>query len=185
MPSASIRGGLSQVGVDVVAFVERPVSDGVGAGHWDLQLRVGHRDEVGELSIVERRPQRDWPGHGGLGVVLVVERPDAAPPLEAVAVADGPVVHLGALLLAVVHDVEAGALLELEGVEAGPALEIGFLFFAKGRVPQQVDQALVVRNLKPLAPGAGFLEIAIVERLAGVGLDSPAGLVQRADLVRQ
>src|SRR5438094_1198690 len=183
--AASIRGGLSQVGVDVVATVERPVGYGVGAGHRDLQLGVGHRDQIGELGVVERRLERDRRHDGRLAVVLVVERPDAATALEAVAVADGPVVHLGALLLAVVDDVEAGALLELQRVEAGPALEIGFLFFAEGRVTQQVDQLSVVRDLEPLAPAAGFLEIAIAQRLAGVGLHPPGRLVQGSDLVRQ
>ena len=99
--------------------------------------------------------------------------------------ADGPVVHLGALLLAVVHHVQAGALLELERVEAGPALEIGLLLLAEGGVTQQLDQSLVVRNLEPFAPGASFLEVAVVERLARIGLHPPAGLVQGADLVRQ
>src|SRR6266487_4123126 len=36
-----------------------------------------------------------------------------------------------------------------------------------------------------LAPGPRFLEVLVVQRLAGVGLDAPAGLVERADLVGQ
>jgi hypothetical protein len=113
------------------------------------------------------------------------EGADAAAALESVGVADGPVVHLGALLLAVVDDVEARALLQPYGIEAGPALQLGLLLLAEGRVLQQIDQPLVLWNLEPLAPAAGFLDVFIVQRLAGVGLHPPAGLVEGSDLVGQ
>src|SRR6202030_3763549 len=135
--------------------------------------------------IVERLAQRNRSDHGGLAVVLVVEGAYAAAAFEAVGVVDGPVVHLRPLLLSVVDDIEAGALLEAERVEAGPALDLGLLLFAEGRVTQQVEELLVVRNRQPLAPGAGFLEFLVVERLAGIGFDAPAGLVERSDLVGQ
>ena len=50
---------------------------------------------------------------------------------------------------------------------------------------QQIEQSLVLRNLEALAPGARFLEVFLVQRLAGVGLDAPAGLVERPHLVSQ
>ena len=85
---------------------------------------------------MKRGAQRDRSDHRRLAVVLVVEGAHAAAPLEAIRVADGPVVHLGALLLAVVDDVKAGAFLEAQRVEAGPALDLGFLLFAEGGVTQ-------------------------------------------------
>ena len=134
---------------------------------------------------MERGAQRNRANHGRLAVILVVEGADAAPSLEAVRVADGPVVHLGALLLTVVDDVETRTLLESQGVQAGPPLDLGFLLFIERCVVQEVDQPLILRNLKPLAPGTGLLELAITEWLAGVGLDPPRRLVERADLVGQ
>src|SRR2546429_287341 len=42
-----------------------------------------------------------------------------------------------------------------------------------------------LRPLEARAQGARFLEIFVVQRLAGIGLDAPAGLVERPDLVSQ
>jgi len=107
----SIRGRLEQVLVGVVVLVEGPVADGVGAGYRNLEHGLGKAGRVGELGVVEGGAQRDRPDDGRLAVVLVVEGADAAAALEAVRVTHSPVVHLGALLLAVIDDVQAGALL--------------------------------------------------------------------------
>src|SRR6202022_1517666 len=116
----AVRSRLKQVFGGAVSLVERPVRDPVGAGDRNLELGPRPRHQGGELGIVERRAEGDRADDRLLGVVLVVEGADAAAALEAVRVADGPVVHLGALLLPVVDDVESGALLQADGVEAGP-----------------------------------------------------------------
>jgi hypothetical protein len=136
---ATFRRRLKQVLRRPVPLVEGPVRDGVGAGHRNLELGLCHRRQVRELGVVEGRAQGDRADDRLFAVVLVVEGAHAAAAFEAVGVADRPVVHLGALLLAVVDDVEAGALLEADGVEAGPALQLGLLLFAEGRVAQQVE----------------------------------------------
>src|SRR5438094_6460986 len=102
---------------------------------------------------MEWGPQRDRSNHRRLAVVLVVEGADAAAAIETVRVGNRPVVHLGALLLAVVDDVETGALLEPQRVEAGPALDLRLLLFAERRVVQQVKKFLVFGNRQSLAPG--------------------------------
>src|SRR5205823_3072216 len=50
---------------------------------------------------------------------------------------------------------------------------------------REIEQTLVPGNLEPLAPGARFLQVLVVQRLASVSLHAPAGLVERADLVGQ
>src|SRR5207245_7175994 len=103
---------------------------------------------------MEWSPQRDRSDHRRLAVVLVIEGSDAAAAFETVRVGNRPVVHLGALLLAVVNHVEAGALLEPQRVQAGPALDLRLLLFAERGMVQQVKKFLVFRNRQSLAPGA-------------------------------
>ena len=99
-----------------------------------------------------RRGERNRTDHRRLAVVLVVKRPDAAATLEAIRMGDRPVVHLGALLLAVVHDVESGGFLEAQGVETGPPLDLGFLLFREAACAELLEQPRVIRYLQPLAP---------------------------------
>ena len=184
LPGA-LRRRLEKILRRAVPLVEGPIRDRVRASDRDLELSFSHGHQVRKLGIVEWRAERDRGDDGRLAVVLIVEGADAAAPFEAVRVADRPVVHLRALLLAVVDDVEAGALLQADRVEAGPTLELGLLFLAERRVTQEVQQALILRNLEPLAPATGFFEVLVVQWLAGIGLDPPAWLVQRSHLVGQ
>src|SRR5439155_10786271 len=95
-----------------------------------------------------------------------------------------PRVHLAPLLFAVVRGVEAGRLLHPQAVAAGPSLEFLFLVLALERSAlQQGDEVLVPLDADPLSPRLGLLQVLVVEWLAGVGLDPPAGLVERADLM--
>src|SRR5260370_5990314 len=50
---------------------------------------------------------------------------------------------------------------------------------------QQADELIVLRHLEPFAPDARFLEVGLAEGLAGVRLDAPARVVERAHLVGQ
>ena len=65
---------------------------------------------------------------------------------------DRPVVHLGALLLAVVDDIEPRAFLETKRVEAGPALNLRFLLFGEASAAEQLEESRVIGYLELLAP---------------------------------
>ena len=125
--------GVAEVMVLEVALVEGPVRDGVGARDRDLQVTGRRRPQEGELVVVVGLAQGDGPDHGGLRVVLVVEGPDAAPPLEAVRVSHGPRVHLAPLLFTVVDGVQSGSLLHPQSVPAGPLLDLVLLLLAGER----------------------------------------------------
>src|SRR6266516_6187994 len=163
-------------------LVVRPDGDRVGAGDRDLQVMVRDRLEKRELVVVVRLAQRRLRGHGRLRVVLVVEAPHGAARLEAVGVVDGPRVHLRALLLAVVDNLDPGALQQTERVAARPAAELGLVRLSALQV---LDELLVAVDAQLLAPGAGVLDVLRVQRRAGGGLDEPRRLRERSNLVRQ
>src|SRR5437763_8268355 len=165
-----------------VLFVVGPDGERVSARDLDLQVVVRDRLEERELVVVVRLTQRRLGHHRRLGVVLVVEAAHRAAWLEAVRVVDRPRVHLGALLLAVVDDLDPGALEQAKRVAARPAPELSLV-----GIPslQCLDQLLVAVDADLLAPGSGVLDVAVGERCPGRGLDQPRRLRQRTDLVRQ
>ena len=91
-------------------------------------------------------------------------------------------VHLAPLLLAVPDPVDARRLLEAHAVPARPA---GDLVRVALVGLEELDQLLVALDADLLAPDACVLDVALLERLAGGGLDEPRRLRQRADLVCQ
>jgi hypothetical protein len=95
-------------------------------------------------------------------------------------VVDGPRVHLAPLLLAVEDDLEPGALEQPEGVAARPPAE---LVLVGAAAPKLLDELLVAVHAHLLAPACGMLDIALLERPAGVRLHEPRRLGERSDLV--
>src|SRR6185312_14837764 len=165
-----------------VVLVVRPDGDRVRARHRDLQVVIRDRLKELELVVVVRLAQRRLVRDRGLRVVLVVEAPHRAAGGKSVRMVDRPGVHLGALLLAVVDDLDAGALEQPERIAARPAAELGLVGIA---TLQGLDQLFVTVDTDLLAPGTGVLDVTVAERRPGRGLDQPGRLGERADLVRQ
>src|SRR6185312_1239276 len=91
------------------------------------------------------------------------------------------VVHLRALLLAVVDDVEAGALEQADRVDGGPVV---YLRLREAACSQALGELFVSGDLEPPAPVVGRGQIALVQRPAGECLHAPGRLGEAADLTR-
>ena len=165
-----------------VVLVVRPDRECVGTGDRDLQVVVRDRLEEGELVVVVGLAQRRLGDNRGLRVVLVVEAADGAPRRKAVRVVDRPRVHLAPLLLAVEDDLEACTLEQAEGVPARPAAELVFVGAAALKL---LDELLMAVHAHLLAPAPRMLDVALLERPAGVRLHEPRRLRERSDLVGQ
>jgi hypothetical protein len=172
--------------VGEVVLVERPVRDGIGPGDGDLQLGLGDVAQKREFLAVVRLLQRERPRHRGLRVVLVVEGTHTSPPFEAVGVGHGPGVHLGPLLLAVVHGIQSCRLLQPQAVPTAPPPDLVLVLPGlQRRSTEEVDELAVPLYTDPLTPAAGLLQILVLQLLARERLHPPPRLVQRPDLVRE
>jgi hypothetical protein len=154
-------------------LVVRPDGKRVGAGDGDLQAVSGGRLQELELRVVVRLAERRRVDDGRLRVVLVVEAADGAALLEAVGVRDRPGVHLAALLLAVVDDVDAGRLEQPKRVAARPACD---LFGIALGLPQERHEPLMAVNADLLTPASSMVDVCFVERPACVRLHEPRWL---------
>src|SRR6266480_3884596 len=95
---------------------------------------------------------------------------------------DRPGVHLGALLLAVVDDLDPRALEQPERVAARPTAELDLVGVSS---LERLDQFLVAVNADLLAPRPRVPDVAFIERRPGGGLDEPGRLGERSYLTNQ
>src|SRR2546423_13181298 len=95
---------------------------------------------------------------------------------------DRPGVHLGALLLAVVDDLDPRALEQAERVAARPTAELDLVGVSS---LERLDQFLVAVDADLLAPRPRVPDVAFIERRPGGGLDEPGRLGERTYLMSQ
>src|SRR5439155_1840270 len=138
-----------------VVLVVRPVDKRVRPGERDLEPTVGTGGEEAVLVDVVRAVDRRLLDARRLRVVLVVERSHRAALLEAARMPDDVVVHLGSALLAVVDDVDPGALEQGEPVARRPVVDQAKLLLADLAAAEHLDELVSVVELERAAPALG------------------------------